>query len=192
MKTRFLILLLLLAVALLGVIASGAGAAAPGLPQVGTPDVAHLNPFRGSWWSGSNGYGSSVGHPPGTPIPAQDYVVVYFLIIDPEKSVIMEDPQIDLFSLTIKASQGVIVVETTEEQSAGFFSGVYWDPMLNAWCRAWKLPLGYLPVGSYEVTMVEHSIASGWFSVLDENGNWTGPFFFKPYKDQVKTSFTVQ
>jgi hypothetical protein len=50
MKTRLLFLVLLTSVVVLTfAVASPAFAADSGLPQVGTPDVAHVNPFRGSW-----------------------------------------------------------------------------------------------------------------------------------------------
>jgi hypothetical protein len=51
-----------------------------------------------------------------------------FQIADPDKSIIEQDPQIDLFSLMVKAAGGKVVLETTEEQSPQFFGSVSWNP----------------------------------------------------------------
>lgn len=192
MKIKILLLVLLVSVAMLGIVASPASAAYSGLPHVATPEVAHLYPFDGAWWSGGYGWAGFTAYQPGAPIPAQKYVIVDFNWMDPDKALVERLPQVDLYSLTVRAANGVVVVKTTEAQSAQYWSKVTWMPTLDAWYRVWAVPLGQLPAGTYQVTVVDHLITTIEGSLFDEaTGTWY-PAVIAPCKDTYRSSFTVQ
>lgn len=190
MKTKCLILVVLALALSLGVVAAPAGAATMGLPHVAQPDVAYIVPFDGSWWSGGYGWGGFTPHTSGTPIPAEDYVVINVEWMDPSRALTKAIPELELFSVTVKSGNRV-VLRTAEEQSAQFWTDVAWDPTMAAWFRQWNVPVGKLPAGDYQITFVDHLTTTVEASLLDENGSWYLTVI-KPYKDSYKASFSLR
>jgi hypothetical protein len=190
MKTKCLVLVLLALALSLGVVASPAGAATMGLPHVAQPSVAYVIPLDGSWWSGGYGWGGFTAHAAGTPIPAQDYIIVNVEWIDPSRALVASMPQWELFSVTVKSGNRVLL-RTSEAQSAQFWTDVAWDPTMAGWFRQWDVPIGRLPAGDYQITFVDHLTTTVEGSLLDENGAWY-PAVVKPYKDTYKASFSVR
>jgi hypothetical protein len=123
MRTKSLVLVPLASVVLLtfAVAAAPAGAGVGGLPQVGNPEVAHLHLYDAHWWSGGYGWVDGTACPPGTPIPAQDFIIAYGDAYNPDRSLVEQFPQIFSLSLTVKAANGDMVVMITQEQSAQFW-----------------------------------------------------------------------
>ena len=193
-KAWVVLVLCLAAPTMLAIAASPAAAGAGGEVRVAaTPGVAYVHTEDGNWWSGGYGWYGSTNYDPGTPIPAQDFIMMYEAVENPDRSLVEQFPQIILPSLTVKAANGYVVVETTQEQSAQFWGPVKWDPFgcfapFPMWGRHWQVPLGYLPPGTYRVTSLARLTTTMEFTVPD-----TGELIvIKSFKDILKTSFIVQ
>lgn len=187
------LVLCLAALTMLAVAASPSAAGAGGEPQVGTPEVAYFHIFDGNWWSGGYGWYGSTTYEPGTPIPAQDFIMLYEAIEIPDRSLVEQLPQDYLISLTVKGANGGVVLQTTEEQSAGYWGTVKWDPFgsfigIATWGRHWQVPLGYLPPGTYRVTDQERLTRTVEFTDPTTGGLVVQP----PFRVTYRTSFTVQ
>jgi hypothetical protein len=191
---RKAVLALVLCLAAAAVLCIGAPAALAdnGWPGVGTPQVAHVNP-DGSWWAGSAGWGepSWAEYDAGTPIPARDSVSMYMEILDPDKANLEQLPQAMLLAVTVKNSAGVVLLKTTEAQSARFWYPIKWWPAVAGWWRGWEAHVGQLPTGTYRVVFVVHLLTTVATSYLDENGAWV-PMVVKPFKDTSRFSIIVQ
>jgi hypothetical protein len=192
-KAWVVLVLCIAALTMLAIAASPAAAGAGGEAQVATPAVAYFHIEDGNWWSGGYGWYGSTNYDPGTPIPAQDFIMMYEAVEIPDRSLVEQMPQIFLLSLTVKAANGDVVVKTTEEQSAQFWGTVKWDPFASfapvpSWGRHWQVPLGYLPPGTYHVTTYLHLTTRVEFTVPE-----TGELIvLKPFRDSIKLSFIVQ
>jgi hypothetical protein len=191
-KVAVAVVLCLAAVALLGIVASPAGAGAGGQPQVGTPDVAYVHLLDAAWFSGVSAWGDNILYPAGTPIPAQDFIIGWQEAINPDRSLVEQFPQIFLVTVTVMAANRDLVVETTEEQSAQFWGPISWDPFNTVpfpmWRRDWQVPLGQLSPGTYQMTYGVHQITA-----MEFTDPATGQLIIlKPWRKSFRSSFTVQ
>lgn len=189
-KACVVLVLCLAALTMLTIAVSPAAAATDGLPQVGTPNVARVLLYDGEWWTGRWISGGTTWYPPGTPIPASDYVMLCGAPFDEDKSLVEELPQFLFYSLTVKDADNKVVVKTSEEQSPQFYGPVTWNPSEGYYYRLWEMPLGQLPPGTYDITFVDRLVTTvvGWYR--DENGDWVS-VVYKPSKGILRTSFTV-
>jgi hypothetical protein len=189
-RVLFVLVLCLAAVAMLGIGASAAAADSV-WPGVGTAHIAHVVPIDGQWWTGGGGWGDGTAYPAGTPIPAEDSVVIYADAVMPVRADAEAMPQNLLLSLTVTAPDGDIVVATTEAQSLKYWLPVKWYPAANGWWRGWEVFVGQLPAGTYKVTFVLHQPETGMMYDWDDDGNVVLTVV-KAFKKTFRSSFTVQ
>ena len=181
-KALFVLVLCLAAVGMLGIGASAA-AADPFWPGVSTAHLAHVDPVDGHWWMGGAGWGDATVYASGTPIPAQDSVVIYVAGVWPAKADAEAISQVLLLSVTVKGPGGDVVVKTTEAQSPQSWWPVKWYPAEASWWRGWEAYVGQLPAGTYQVTFVMHQPDT----VVTSDSTVT-----KAFKKTFRCSFTVQ
>ncbi len=192
-KAVAVLVLCIAVLTVLTIAASSAAAGAGGETQVATPAVAYFHIENGNWWSGGYGWYGSTDYGPGTPIPAQDFIMMWEAVASPDRSILEQTPWVYLLSLTVKAANGDVVVQTTEEQSPQFWGPMKWDPFATmaqfpSWGRHWQVPLGYLPPGTYQVTSHLHLTTTIEFTVPE-----TGELIvLKPFRDSIRLSFTLQ
>lgn len=183
MNRKFLVapVLCLAAVAMVG-FGAPAATADPFWPGVSTAHLAHVWPTDGHWWMGGAGWGDATDYPSGTPISAQDSVVIYVAGVWPSRADAEAMSQAVLFSVTVTGPDRSVVVATTGARSPDYWWPVKWCPAEDGWWRGWEVYVGQLPVGTYQVTFVMHQPEA----VVASDSTVT-----KAFKKTFRCSFTV-